>query len=252
MASGALADWRSDADYRALLGCDAELFAWEWLRRDPAYRQAASAGPDGEALRFGLHRFEDPDLPACQAHPIWCAGYDPAALSAIAEPDSGPDAFALARVASLASLAVDASGEHLLLSDGCHALRIDIAAGTIRQGPVRLNWQIAGLETALPPVATLRRLAILYRSGRFPHSSHPTPARAWRWLLLLRVRDALADGASQREIAAALFGNAVAGPRWRVDASAYRLRVQRLVQSTRRMAGQGPRAWLRPPVDRLH
>ena len=252
MAAGAAADWRSDAAYRPLLGCDAELFAWEWLRRDPTYRQAAAAGPEGDALRFGLHRFEDPDLPAQQAHPIWSAGFDPAVLSATAEPWDVPDAFALARLASLASLAVDASGEHLLLSDGCHALRVDIAAGTIRQGPVRLHWQIAGLATALPPVATLRRLIILYRLGRFPKSPHPSTARARRWLLLLRVRDALADGASQREIASALFGDAAAGPRWRINASAYRLRVQRLVQATRRMAGQGPSAWLRSPIDRLH
>lgn len=236
MESSAGSDWRSEAPYRALIGCDAALFAWEWLRRDPDYRRAATRR-DANPERFGLHLFEDPDRHAASARIWWCADTDPTVLAATAEPCPHPRAFDPARLARLMSIVTDADGvEHVLLADGRHTLRVDIIAGTLRQGPVRLAWRLSGLEEALAPTTTLRRLVDLYRTGFFSNAGQLSAAKARRWALLLRVRDALAEGASQRAIAAALFGEASLGARWRVDAPAYRLRVQRLVQAARRMA----------------
>ena len=63
-------DWREGGGYQPLLAAERSLFAWEWLRRDPAYRAAAAvalassaaAGRAMAAARFGLLQFEDPGL----------------------------------------------------------------------------------------------------------------------------------------------------------------------------------------------
>lgn len=246
MAAGAAADWRSDASYRALIGCDAAYFAWEWLRRNPEYRRAARQGRRSEPARFGLHHFEDPDRPSTSARLWWRADTDPHVLVAMAEPGRGADAFDPHRLASITSMRTDVDGtERLLLAKGPHALRIDITCGTLRQGPVHLAWALSGLGEVLAPMATLHRLIKLHRTGCFAKAGQPSPAQARRMALLLRVHDALADGASQRAIAVLLFGEDHLGTRWRIDAPAYRLRAQRLVQAAGRMARLHPALLLR-------
>jgi hypothetical protein len=61
---------------------------------------------------------------------------------------------------------------------------------------------------------------------------------------MLRVHDALAAGASHREIVEWLFGIDVAAPRWRASAGPWRLRVQRLAAGARRALAMGPAEWL--------
>lgn len=58
---------------------------------------------------------------------------------------------------------------------------------------------------------------------------------------MLRAHDALAAGASQREIAAVLLDEEALAPRWRVEAPSLRSKVQRLVRSARAMADGGYR-----------
>jgi hypothetical protein len=241
---GALAHWRSPEPYAALARCDRAMLAWEWLRRDPEYRRA-SEGCGAVVCDFGLIAFEDAGVAAPIARPMWRAGMDPAVLVASAAPGSAQHGFDWRRLGMLARLVPGADGaEHLLISDGWQALRIDIVAGTLRRGPVELHWQLAGLAVA-PQLETLRRLVVVARHGRFGMLVAPTKARtrARKLATLLRVHDALADRASQRDLAETLFGLDPA--RWRIEAASYRARVQRLVHAARRTAALGPQAILR-------
>lgn len=43
--AGARPDWRDGGSYRYLLELDNEGWAWEWLRRNPAYREYAKLTP---------------------------------------------------------------------------------------------------------------------------------------------------------------------------------------------------------------
>lgn len=236
-------DWRDAAAYAPLLAADRSIFAWEWLRRDPAYREAAAAALSGAGAlppeRWGLHAFEPPDRWAPHARPIWSAavhGYVLAA-EATAAPDAAA-AFDVSRLEGLATLARDAGGdEHLLISDGVRAIRLDVSGGSVGERPARLRYRLEGLSGLDKPLLTLRRLVALWRTGRFARSLHPPEARARRWILLLRAYDALAAGADQREIAAFLLNRAAAGVRWRSEAPSLRLRAQRLVRGARSMAG---------------
>ena len=246
-----LADWRDSGAYAVLENAGRPGFAWEWLRRMPAYRAASQAADLGEesvnaAARFGLHRFEPAERGMPDARPIWRAGIDPGVLQADAirsSSDSG-DTFDIAALASLAVYHRDADGrEHWLLSDGPRQVRLDIVAGTLTAGPVLLKYHVSGLSRALPQLAALNRLIALSRMGRMPPSLFPFEQRAKRWALVLRTGDALAAGMSQREIARQLFDLGDL-PRWRTTAPSWRRRVQRLVEAARLAAGTDPSSWL--------
>jgi hypothetical protein len=248
-------DWRDDSAYAALPALERTAFAWEWLRRDERYRRAAHAAGvsgrsawaidvrrgDDRASAWGLHAFEDPDLPAPLARPVWRRELHPYVLAA----ESGPagaagDSFSLASFGSLPTLVEDLEGaEHLLLSDGSRSVRLDLAGGSVAGGVVTLRYRLEGFEAAERPLLALRRLLALARTGQFSRALHPADARARRWVALLRTTDALAAGAGQREIAEHLLAREAAEPRWRVEAPTLRSRAQRLVRQARAMAAGG-------------
>jgi hypothetical protein len=190
---------------------------------------------------WGLHRFELPERAAPDARPIWRADVHPLVLQTVAAPcPPGPDAFDLAALGPVATLMPgQGAAEHLLLSDGLRALRIDLVSGSIADGPVRLLYHLHGIQSVEQPLLTLRRLLALCRTGRFASALNPREARAARWILMLRAHDALSCGASQREIAATLFGESARTERWRVEAPSLRLQAQRLVRRARIMGRGG-------------
>jgi hypothetical protein len=73
----------------------------------------------------------------------------------------------------------------------------------------------------------------------------PREPRARRWLLALRAFDAVASGASQREIAEELFVALYRSARWKTDSEFLRLRVNRLLRLARRMMSEDYRLLLR-------
>lgn len=235
-------DWRDADAYAPLLDVDRSGFAWEWLRRDRAYREAVG----GDAARWGLHAFEGPDRDAIAARPMWRSEVFPFVLKAAAGADgSADDRFALERLARFATLVTgEAGAEHWLLSDGRRGIRIDVVEGTLRAGPVLLRYRLAGLAGVQAPLLVLHQLLVLWRTGDFSRALHPGERRAARWILFLRAGDAMAAGAGQREIASRLLGREAAQRRWRVEASSVRSRVQRLVREARRMAAGGYRELL--------
>lgn len=246
-----LPDWRNAAGYEPLLDADRSLFAWEWLRRDPNYLAAAERALDTATGRiqagagevpewWGLHAFAPPDVAVPEARPVWSAQVHPYVLMVEAGPPDGDDAFDLERLRAFSTLVAGADGrEHLLLSDGRRAIRIDVLAGTVAGGPVALRYRLAGLAAAEGPVLTLRRFLALWRTGRFCRSLHPREARAKRWLLMLRAYDALTAGADQRDIAMVLLSAEAGEPRWRSHVPSLRSQVQRLVRGARRMVSGG-------------
>lgn len=259
---GQTPDWRDADAYAPLLNVGRPGFAWEWLRRTEGYRDAAArvlgtkASPqraygsrratrvaegDEGAEDWGLHLFEAPDRDAIAARPVWCRGVFSHVLEAVAlDEGAAEERFDPMRLGRLVTLVRGAHGsEHLLLSDGARSIRLDIVSGTVGQGPVLLRYCLAGLSALQPSLLALRQLLALWSAGRFSRNLHPRERRAARWILLLRTHDALAAGASQRDIAAALLGREAAERRWRVEAPSLRSRAQRLVREARAMAAGG-------------
>lgn len=242
-------DWRDPRAYAPLLKADRSLVAWEWLRRDPLYAAADAgahrAGGASSARRFGLVRFEPCERRVPDARPLWTSSACPYVLNVVSAGDAGPqDAVDVDRFAGLVTIARDEAGEHLLLSDGLRMLRIDSPAGTFGRGPKRLCYRLDGIASAQRPLLTLRRFLALCSTGSFARSLHCSEPRARRWVLALRTHDALAAGASQRDIAHALLSPTAGEPRWRSRESSIRSQAQRLVRSARDLAAGGFRRLL--------
>ena len=235
------ADWRSADAYAELLLCDRRFFAWEWLRRSAAYRDRwheRDRLPRGAASRLGLVGWLDPAIPAPQARPIWSVNTDPAVLDGrpAGQAEPGPaagDSLDILTIAPLVSVEVTAEAEHWLLSDGHWAIRLDLHNGTLLGGPLLIEHRLTGLRSLRPRLAALRQLASVVEGGSLPASLMPRERRAAQWILELRVADALLAGASQQAMARRLFGRAVAPGHWRLESTAYRLRIQRLVRRAR-------------------
>ncbi|WP_439570794.1 DNA -binding domain-containing protein [Sphingomonas sp.] len=158
-----------------------------------------------------------------------------------------PDSIRTDRLAPWLALATDSDGrEHAVLSDGWHRIRIDVEEGSIaREEAVLLQYRLLGIASAEPKILPLRRFLELCRRDRFAQSLFPRDPRIERWLTVLRVHDALAAGASQREIGAALFGEDRIVLDWHDDRDSLRSRVRRLVRDARAMARGGYRYLMR-------
>lgn len=146
-------------------------------------------------------------------------------------------------------MAVGADGlEHVVLSDGVHHIRLDLVSGSLaNERSVLLRYRIDGIGNAERKILPLRRLLHLIQRRRFAKSLFPEEPSMARRLLALRVHDALLDGASQREIAIALFGHERVTAQWHGRSDSLRSSIRRLVKEAAAMASGGYRSLLRKP-----
>jgi len=192
---------------------------------------------------------EDAGRPAPFARLLWHADLDPFVLQVRAVPAEGsdPDAIDLARLARWMTIVRGGDREHVALSDGWHRIRIDVLEGTlVEEGPARLDYLLSGLTRVDAHVLTLRRMLGLWRSGRFPRILYPPEPGLPRRLETLRVGDALADGASYREMAVALYGEERVRAEWKGRSDFLMSRMRRRAAEARAMASGGWRALLKP------
>jgi hypothetical protein len=164
---------------------------------------------------------------------MWRADCDPAVVTVEASrtsPDD-PNAFDVTHfVCPVLVLRSKAGVEHLLIGDGTCQVRLDVRQGTLLDGPIRLRYDLAGCAGVEAKLLTLRRLLALTRLHRLPRGLVPSNRRARRWMMALRAWDARMAGASHREIAVVLFGQATVDTDWNGPSAYLRCRVQRLVR----------------------
>ncbi|MES2251647.1 MAG: DUF2285 domain-containing protein [Pseudomonadota bacterium] len=250
-------DWHPAAAYLYALTLDGSALAWEYLRRNPHYRAVYdrhARGSDdeaGHAARWGLRLLEDPARDARQAQPAWLP--DPDGL-----PELHPDAaaasdapvFALWRMPGRKQLAHD--GQRLLLTayrpEGTLRAAVSpalehgmaYAHGLAAGARLRERWRAAA--------ATMERIDGYYgRDASLAGTHARAHGRPDRIALLhmrsLQTLDGLHAGATQREIAQALFGAAVVAERWH-DLGELRAQVRRLARRGRALMDGGYRRLL--------
>lgn len=196
---------------------------------------------------WGVLFKEDPTRCSADARLFWRADHDPSVLSVVAEKAASHDAecFDIDSLPIAPTILEAPDGrEHLSLSDGQRRVRLDVQSGSLRQGPVMLHYQLAGLHGVEPQLLTLQRLLAFCRLGRFAIGLDPPEKRADRWITLLRAYDATRAGASQREIASELFGADRVREDWRSSSDSLRLRIQRMVRGGNELANGGYRGLL--------
>jgi hypothetical protein len=130
--------------------------------------------------------------------------------------------------------------EHAVLSDGCHHIRLDVVSGRLADhSAVRMRFSLDGLTRAQAGVLPLQRLLALHRHGRFGKMLYPHDPTLARGIGLLRVCDALDDGASHRDLACVLVGSEVVQRDWNDPSDSLRSRIRRLARQAKAMAMGG-------------
>ena len=253
MVSG-LPDGAGVRDYAYLRTIDRAGIMWEWLRRDPAYigwdlrASSATGGTPPVPLRWRVWLAEDPALPAPEARILWRADLDPGTLRVRAQPSGprDPRGLPLHHLRDWLAVAIGSDGhEHAVLSNGLQHLRLDVEAGSLREGPVLLHYGHPSRRSWEAGLIAMRRLMALCAERRFPAELFPPEPHPDRWIELLRVSDALRCGASQRDLAEMLFGCERARAEWQGPSDSLRSRVRRLVHQVRGLAGGGYRKLMR-------
>lgn len=135
--------------------------------------------------------------------------------------------------------------EELLLQDDVRHVRLLIRSGSVLDGPVRLRFALWGLRDLERQLLTLRQVAALARSGRLPRRIAGTDPKNAQWIKLLRIHDALDEGASQREIAGCLFDRDWVASGWDGRSDFLRSRLRRMIALQRRLVDGGYRRLLR-------
>jgi hypothetical protein len=153
--------------------------------------------------------------------------------------------FDLAALPLAVTVVTGEAGERVALCDGYRRISLEVTKGTLLDGPVRVRFVLDHASGVDRRILTLRRLVMLLETGKIPKSLFPREPRARRWLIALRAFDAMACGASQREIAEELFAPLYRGGRWKTDSEFLRLRVNRLLGLARRMVADEYRLLLR-------
>lgn len=211
--------------------------------------RAALPAAASTRARGGCTFAEDPARSAPEARIIWHADLDPATLPVIAIPTdrADPDGLDLERVAAWLTVVTDPDGyDHAVLSDGRHHIRLDVAQGRLAgETLVHLHYRLHGLGSAEAGLLPLRRLLHLQHHRRFARSLYPRDPWIERGIQLLRVHDALADGATQREIGAVLFDEARVAEDWNDRSDSLRSRIRRLVREAKTLALGGYRDLMR-------
>ncbi len=115
----------------------------------------------------------------------------------------------------------------------------------MRGGHQCIEFRLGGGAAAAAQLLPLQRFLHLVRHRRFTRSLCRHDPRTSRWVTMLRIHDALCDGASHRDIGLALFGQDRIERDWTGDSDSLRSRVKRLVRDARIMAQGGYRCLLR-------
>lgn len=121
--------------------------------------------------------------------------------------------------------------EHAVLTDGRYRIRLDVLEGSLRGGPVALEFKLGGVTYLRARILPLRRLLALCTHRRFVTSLFPPDPRMERFASALRVHDALAQGASIAQMAEVFYGAA-----WDNGSDSLKSRIRRLVREARALA----------------
>ena len=233
--------WACSAAYVYVLHLDPGSRAWEYLRRNPRYmhdwmhyRRSPS---QRIAVRWGLASLVDPRLDARQVSPVWGIG-DVAPVTLVRDEmlhaRTALDVvgrFSLWRLAGRKSLVEEGGGIRLVLNSSATNMQLRLG-GHLSEGD-RFAYQIPAIadERAVRTALTEFRGLMLAGRNRAPPAERPDRADLFH-MRALQVLDGLAAGASQRDLAVALFGGAAIARGWEPDA-ALRAQVRYLIRRAR-------------------
>lgn len=227
-------DWHASAAYLYLLRLDSVSLAWEYLRRNPQYRQdwdQRSSVVDKRATAWHLAAFEDPALDARNAHPLWW----PQAADVVRltqAPATWVDAasrFSIWPIPGRKTLWHDGGSLILCKATAATPLRIAVPDSLAEGDPFAYLVRVDARAQAR--WRRIRRCDALLRAegSRSVKSAMPVDRVALAHLRSLQALDGVEARASQRQIARVLFGASRVDQDWHADGE-LRAQVRYLIQ----------------------
>lgn len=262
-------DWRDPRSYDHIGALTRQSLAWEFLRRNPNYRDAWSRHDPGPAkklevegplrvlqlpelpphlAKWGLLYLEDPEKDATQADVVWHPRVCPSVLPANVVPSSADcsgDGVHLANLPTSATLFVDGKDEqHLLIGESGRAVQLFCPERPRISVDAVVRPEIHGCQALEPKFAALKSLAELRRCAR-PMKRLRLPGYVRMLPQILGALDGYLACASQRDIAARIFGPSTVEQEWRTDSDYLRARVRRLICKGQELMTSGYRRLLK-------
>ena len=185
-------------------------------------------------LAGGFTFAADPALDCAQADYMWIAAADPHVLLARILPLSGRDAMIDLTHVSCRDWSHD-SRQHVRIDLQDGAMRLDLVEGEVTPAPLRIEPAVDLQRPLDPQLASIRRLHMLSRR----EISGVRSQRFVRLVEALRACDALAGGASLRDI-----GLGTLGDDWPGDGEHLKSRARRRVALAADLVRAGPAAVL--------
>ena len=180
------------------------------------------------------------------APPFWLSAADPSVLPVAAiVPQHTEDALDVMDLGQVVKLFRDRSGtEHVQIGRPPRPIRLHVETGTVLRGPVALRASLAGCAVHIR-LRTLRRLLDLKRCGRQSIGHDRLDRRGARLAFVLQVLDGCDAGASQREIAVAMFGPERVRADWNGYSDYLHSRIKRAIRAGHFLRDGGYRHLLR-------
>lgn len=240
--------WHSSAAYLYLLRLNGPSLAWEYLRRNVEYRDdwAQRRRIDfSDPAFWALETFEDPDLDARVARPVWRLEPERRArlraAQALAEPASEQEPFSLWAIPGSKRLVHD--GRHLLLNGFAGHEGLHLMLGQDLHDGEPFEFALSPRSSFDEQWQTIRRQRqVLSGHTARAAAAPPRPSRlALMHMRALQTLDGISEDASHRDVARSVFGEQFVAENWHPD-SELRAQVRHLIRRARALMAGGYRS----------
>jgi len=233
--------------YDWMLGLSAEGWAWEFLRRNPDYRQDYVAytlgnipNPYEAATCWGLVTLIDPDVDARSAAIFWSSGQSRAVLQLVIAGETEPNGLSELKCKTSVLALPGMPQRHVLYSCEGRFLQLEITGdGAI----CRSRYMVEALpeHSGEGQLTALRKLTDLLRYKRMRPHLYSRQRRGRRLAHIAAILDSYACHPAYRLVARDVFGNERAESDW----DSLRDHIRRAVAAGRKLSRNGYLEFLR-------
>lgn len=239
-----LAEWHDHQTYIWITTLPRRAIAWEFLRRDPRYRDAYAGqknSADAECSGWPLVRLEDPMLDAYRAAPAWTKTVCDEILPVV----SGDlplvalrSSFDMDRMSCRMQMIAERDATHIVFAYRGRQLQLEMYT-LLNAGAGIFTPAVSPASLSAKRTLALRRLADLAEHGALREHLYPAEARALRMARILQALDGAMAGARHRDIAVSLFGERRVLKDWGLPDDHLRDHVRRAIAHGRALMNGG-------------
>lgn len=242
---------RKREDYAHTRELEGTGWAWEFLRRNPSYRDDFQRNerselvlvrlPDGTTLytlptrnlaaeNWGLAFFADPDKTALAQDMFWLPDLTTHVATCAVHPaaDGATDTLSLDHLTARTAVLLRETSEVVTVRAAGKAATIHVVSGSVLAGRKAVTFSHEGFQTLSRHVETLRILQQLMTETSNANATGESADS--KYLAYLIALDGHLDGRSYRDIADILYDKERVGSHWTDDTSWMKSKVRRALE----------------------